>query len=103
MSLRPIDAATLLPRISDAGRIQAQPQNQTALSLHVASLSGAQKAVRDAQQVTPKSEADRTGAYGDGQGNKGGQERRRSGKPKEQPEVKSKGPSGSGHRLDVKL
>lgn len=103
MSLRPIDTVTLLPRISDASRIQAQPQNQTALSLHDASLHGAQKAERDAQQVNPKSESDRAGIQGDGGRNKGGQERRRSGKPKEQPSPKANAPGSSGHRLDVKL
>jgi len=103
MSLRPIDAVAQLPRISDTSRIQSQPQNQAALALHVASLQGAQKAARDAQQVVPKSEADRAGIQGDGERKKGGQERRRASTSSGKPDQPTKAPSRSGHRLDVKL
>lgn len=98
---------TMLPRLTEASRIQSNAENQTHVTQHAATTQIAQKAQHDQQSVHTKDPTEKSEIHRDGRGASSHERDRRQRKRPEKPQEPPQGPGRSdptlGLRLDVKV
>lgn len=105
MTVRPVDMVTMLPRLTEASRLQHHNDSQPFVALHALTAQAAEKAVRDQQSVQQRTSAEQAEIHKDSSGS-GGQEEQptsRRDRRQEQPQEAAATDPQRGHRLDVKI
>lgn len=103
MTVRPVDMLTMLPRLTEAGRLQHVNDQRPAVLQHVMNAQGQNRTERQLKQVNQKSSAEQAGIQRDGgRRNQQPDQEQRERNKKEQ-EKGAPGEPGLGSRLDVKL
>jgi len=104
MSVRPVDVLTMLPRLNEASRLQANAETQPFVAQHAATTLAVDKAIKERQQVHERKAAGEATIRQDAKqknSEQGGQQRPR--KDRGLAEQKPAPSPQPGNRLDVKL
>lgn len=104
MAVRPVDSLTMMPRLTEAGRVIQQQEQHPHAFQHVLGAQVAERAERGRTQVKQKANVEQASVQKDGKGpgGQGGQAQTQGGRRTPTPDAKPAKPASNG-RLDVKV